>query len=125
MESVILEKVFPFMVTIGLAVSIPSLFMVLSSWLGPRKPSEAKGVPYECGIPDRSTLGDARARVQVKFYLLAMCFLIFDVEVAFLFPWALWFQDQAAGGLAVMGAFLGVLILGWFYLLKRGALNWD
>jgi NADH-quinone oxidoreductase subunit A len=129
----LLDKAFPLIVTLGLAVSIPLVFMGLSALLGPRRPNPAKLSPYECGIQNRSTSGDARERVNVKFYLSAVCFLVFDVEVAFLFPWAVWFSSAAAAGAGsaltapylAMAAFAGVLAFSWFYLLKRGALAWD
>ena len=70
-------------------------------------------------------LGDARERFSIKFYLVAMCFLVFDVEVVFLFPWAVLFQKLAWGGFLSMVVFLGVLGFGWFYLVKRGALEWE
>ena len=68
---------------------------------------------------------DARSHFHVKFYLVAMCFLVFDVEVVFLFPWAVLFQKMAWGGFLAMLGFLGVLAFGWFYLVKRGALEWE
>jgi NADH-quinone oxidoreductase subunit A len=130
LDLVLLEKAFPFIVTIFLAASIPLAFMTISALLGPKKPNPVKLAPYECGVQPCSTCGDARSHVEVKFYLTAMSFLVFDVEVAFLFPWALWFHAQAAqsvgiGGFAAMAVFVGVLALGWFYLLKRGALSWE
>jgi NADH-quinone oxidoreductase subunit A len=127
----LLDKVFPLIVMLGLAVSIPLAFMALSAVLGPRRPNPAKLSPYECGIQNRSTSGDARERFDVKFYLIAVCFLVFDVEVAFLFPWAVWFAETASAGAAgtvpylSMAVFAGVLAFGWAYLLKRGALAWD
>jgi len=127
LDLALLEKIFPLVVTVGLAVLIPALFMGISAVLGPRKPNPAKHVPYECGIAHRSVLGDARTRFDVRFHLTAMCFLVFDVEVAVLFPWAIWYggDPSGAGGFWAMAAFVGVLGFGWFYLLKRGALEWD
>lgn len=127
MDYALLERVLPLAVTLLLAVSIPAAFMLVSSWLGPRKPNPAKHAPYECGIQNRSVLGDARTRFDVKFHLTAMCFLVFDVEVAVLLPWAVWYgaDPSGAGGFLAMAAFVGVLFFGWFYLLKRGALEWD
>lgn len=127
MDLALLERIFPLAVTLVLALSIPTLFMTVSALLGPRRPNPAKMMPYECGIQHRSVLGDARTRFDVKFHLIAMCFLVFDVEVALLFPWAVWFggDPRGAGGFLAMAAFVGVLVFGWFYLLRRGAFEWD
>jgi NADH-quinone oxidoreductase subunit A len=121
----LIENAAPILLTLGLALSIPITFIILSSFLGPRKPSSAKRSSYECGLSSEAQVGDARSRFGVRFYLVAICFLVFDVEVAFLFPWAVWFRNQGVEGLAIMGAFLGVLAFGWFYMIRRGALEWD
>lgn len=125
MESELLQNVFPLVVTILLAVLIPTLFMVLSRFMGPQTKDPVKLSAYECGIQSKGQIGDARHRFNVKFYLVAIFFLIFDVEVLFLFPWAVWFQNDILYGFVSMLAFLGVLVFGWFYLLKRGALEWE
>jgi NADH-quinone oxidoreductase subunit A len=121
----LIEDASPLILALGLALSIPVLFMVLSSWLGPRHPNQAKNASYESGLPEVSQVGDARSRFGVRFFLVAICFLVFDVEVAFLFPWAVWFRDHAPSSLWIMGSFLGVLAFGWFYVIKRGVLKWD
>jgi len=120
-----LEAIAPFLIPLGLALSIPLTFILLSSFLGPKRPNQAKDSPYECGHTEAAQVGDARRRFHVRFYMVAICFLVFDVEVAFLFPWAVWFRGHGLEGLALMGVFLGVLAFGWFYMLKRGALEWD
>jgi len=125
MDLPLIEGVFPLALVLLLAAAIPAVFMALSSVLGPRRDNENKGLPYECGIPAPQVTGDARSRFNVKFYLTAMCFLVFDVEVVFLFPWAVWFQDKALFGAFVLCGFLGPLVFGWWYLLKRGGLEWD
>jgi NADH-quinone oxidoreductase subunit A len=125
MDLPLIEGAFPLALVLLLAASIPAVFIGLSAVLGPRRDDEVKGSPYECGIQSSSVTGDARSRINVKFYLVAMCFLIFDVEVVFLFPWAVWFQKQALFGFSVLAGFLGVLVFGWWYLLKRGALEWE
>ena len=121
----LIEKIFPLAITFLLAVSVPAVILLLSHWWGPQKPTETKLSSYECGIQSPALEGDARHRFNVKFYLLAMCFLVFDVEIVFLFPWAVLFQKMSWGGFGAMLAFLGVLAFGWFYLLKRGALEWE
>jgi len=121
----LLENLAPILIPLVLAGLIPLVFLLLSSLLGPHKPSAEKSMPYECGIQQPAISGDARMRFNVKFYLVAMCFLVFDVEVVFLFPWAVWFQDKAWAGFGVMASFLGVLAFGWWYLLKRGGFEWE
>lgn len=125
MNSLQLLHVTPIVVTILLAVLIPALFLSLSYFLGPRNHHPIKLSPYECGISEKKIFGDARHRFHVKFYLVAMFFLIFDVEVLFLLPWALWFQNQMIYGIVSMFIFISVLFLGWYYLLKRGGLEWE
>ena len=93
------------------------------SWvLGPRKPTPEKLAPYECGMPPVS---DARERHPVKFYLVAMIFLLFDIEVAFLYPWAMALRDLRWTGFLQILVFFGILVAGYAYVWKKGALNWD
>jgi NADH-quinone oxidoreductase subunit A len=106
-------------------MAVPAAMMILSALLGPKHGNINKLTPYESGIQISGISGDARHHFNVKFYLVAMCFLVFDVEVVFLFPWAVLFQKMAWGGFFSMLGFLGVLAFGWFYLLKRGAFEWE
>ena len=94
----------------------------MSSLLGPRRPSRVKNEAYECGI---DPVGDARLRFSVKFYIIAMLFILFDIEAIFLYPWAVMFNQLQLFGLMEMFAFLGFLVLGYIYLWRRGALEWD
>jgi NADH-quinone oxidoreductase subunit A len=101
--------------------------LVLSHFLGPRRPTTIKGTPYESGMPP---LGDARERFSVKFYLVAMLFLVFDLETVFLLPWAAIFAKGTTtvgtGFLLVeMLVFLLILAVGYVYVWKRGAFQWD
>jgi NADH-quinone oxidoreductase subunit A len=96
--------------------------VVLSSILAPSKPSPEKLAPYECGMP---AVSDARERHPVKFYLIAMIFLLFDIEVAFLYPWAMALRDLRWTGLAQILVFFAILLAGYAYVWKKGALNWD
>src|SRR3990172_2133490 len=125
MDFALVENLFPLALGLLLAMAVPSALFLLSFLLGPRHVTETKLTPYECGLQTPALEGDARNRFNVKFYLVAMCFLVFDVEVVFLFPWAVLFQEMAWGGLLSMLGFLGVLAFGWFYLWKRGALEWE
>jgi NADH-quinone oxidoreductase subunit A len=102
-----------------LAVIASQLF--LASWLGERKPSTEKSRPYECGI---IPTGSARFRYPVPFYLIAIFFLIFDVEGAYIFSWAVTYKDLGWAGWTQMTFFIVVLLLGLLYIWKRGGLDW-
>ena len=96
--------------------------IVISTYLGPRKPSPEKLAPYECGMP---AVSDARERHPIQFYLIAMIFLLFDIEVAFLYPWAMALRDLAWPGFIQILVFFGILVAGYAYVWKKGALTWD
>ena len=101
--------------------------MVLLSWLiGVRKPTRAKLSPYECGMVPS---GDARQRFSVKFYMVAMLFILFDVEAVFLYPWAIILKDLKAMGQGMFGfwemiVYIGIVLVGYWYIWKKGALDW-
>jgi NADH-quinone oxidoreductase subunit A len=90
--------------------------------LGPRKPDAEKSSPYECGF---EAFEDSRMKFDVRYYLVAILFIIFDLEIAFLFPWAVSLDAIGGFGLLSMAVFLGVLIVGFAYEWKKGALEWD
>jgi NADH-quinone oxidoreductase subunit A len=96
--------------------------LVIGRLLGPKRPDSAKNSPYECGFPP---FDDARLPFDVRFYLVAILFIIFDLETAFLVPWAVVFRELGWFGLIVMGIFLGLLVIGFIYEWKKGALEWD
>lgn len=121
----LIENLLPIVLSLFLAMAVPAAMLLLSALLGPKTDNPTKLSPYECGIQSAAVSGDARHRFNVKFYLVAMCFLVFDVEIVFLFPWAVLFQKMAWGGFLSMIGFLGILAFGWFYLWKRGALEWE
>ena len=103
------------------------LMLLASHFAGPRRPTAIKGTPYESGMPP---LGDARERFSVKFYMVAMLFIVFDIETVFLLPWAAIYKDGTSsvstGFLLVkMLVFLVILAIGYVYVWKRGALQWD
>jgi len=112
-------KVFIFLI-IGAVFVAGGMF---ASWiLRPRRPYPGKVAPYECGeIP----VGDAWVRFNVRFYVIALIFLIFDVEVVFLFPWALVYRNLGLFGFLEMAVFLGILIVGFVYVWAKGDLDWD
>lgn len=118
------KAVFPLTVLVLIAVAVPAGMMALSWFLSRNNPSNPhKDEPYECGL--RAVVGAADERCSVKFYLIAMLFLVFDLEVAFLFPWALQFNQGGWGMLGVLLVFLVMLEAGYLYLYRKGALDWD
>lgn len=112
----------PLFIIVALAVLIPAVLMVLSLFLGPKRYGKVKGEPYECGIPQPNA---PRSPIPVKYYLVAVLFLLFDVEAVFLFPWAVVYRRLGLFGLVEMGIFIGILLLGLIYVWKRGALEWS
>ena len=109
------------LIMIALGAGFGLISIVLSSVLGPRKPTPEKLAPYECGMPP---VGDARERQSVKFYLVAMIFLLFDIEVAFLYPWAMALRDLGWTGLVQIVLFLLLLLAGYAYVWRKGVLDW-
>jgi NADH-quinone oxidoreductase subunit A len=106
-----------------LALFVPALVLWISGRFGPKRPNEAKSSVYECGIIPEV---DARRRFSVKFYLVAILFVVFDIEVAFLIPWAVTFRDMTGFNvLWSMALFLGVLVVGLIYVIRRDALRWE
>jgi NADH-quinone oxidoreductase subunit A len=94
----------------------------LASVLGPKRPSQVKSEAFECGQPPLSVPG---GRISVKFYLVAILFIVFDVELVFLYPWAVAYRTLGLAGLAEMMIFLGVLMVGFFYAWDNGVLDWQ
>src|SRR6059036_2445732 len=109
------------LIMIALGAGFALISALLSSVLGPRNPSPEKSAPYECGMPP---VGNARARQSVKFYLVAMIFLLFDIEIAFLCPWAMALRDLGWNGLMQVVLFMLLLLAGYVYAWRTGALDW-
>ncbi len=107
-----------FIIVVGLAAAI----LGVSAWVGVRRPSREKLSPYECGI---APVGDARERFSVSFYLVGMLFILFDVEAAFLYPWAVVYRSLKWFGFFEMFLFIVVLFAGFIYIWKKGALDWS
>ena len=112
----------PILIMIGLGVGFAAGSVALSQFLGPRKPTPEKLAPYECGMP---AVGDARERQSVKFYPVAMIFLLFDIEVAFLYPWAVAFKDLGMMGFIQVLSFFALLTTGYVYVWRKGAFDWS
>ena len=117
------ETTFSLLVALTIAIVLPLIMMGLSAVLGPRKEGAHKLEPYESGVS--MPVGTARERFSIKFYLVAILFIVFDVEAVFLFPWAVNFRQLGLFGLVEMFVFIGVLFAGFVYVLKKGALKWD
>jgi NADH-quinone oxidoreductase subunit A len=113
----------PILAMMVLATAFAGLSILVSGWLAPHRPSRAKYSAYESGIePGRLPKGE---RYPVRFYLTAMLFVVFDVEVIFLYPWAVVFRQLRVFGLVEMGIFLGLVVVAYVYDWKRGGLEWD
>ncbi len=96
--------------------------LVLSHLVSPQRPTPVKAAPYESGMPP---LGDTHERFSVKFYMVAMLFIIFDIETVFMIPWGVAFRQLGLFGLVEMGIFILILLVGYVYAWKRGALDWE
>jgi NADH-quinone oxidoreductase subunit A len=112
----------PILMFLGIAGGIGLALLVAAFVIAPSKPDAEKLSAYECGF---NAFDDARMKFDVRFYLIAILFIIFDLEVAFLFPWAITLGETGVFGLASMAVFLGVLFVGFFYEWRKGALEWE
>ena len=111
----------PILIMIGLGAGFAAFNIALSHLAGPKKPTPEKLAPYECGMPP---VGDARERHPVKFYLVAMIFLLFDIEVAFLYPFAMALRDLRWAGFVQLLVFFAILTAGYVYVWRKGVLDW-
>jgi NADH-quinone oxidoreductase subunit A len=116
------ENYVPVLILAIVVVVLAVVMLVLSYILGPRRPSKTKLAAYECGI---EPTGDARHRFSVKFYLVAMVFILFDVEVIFLYPWAVIFHELRMFGFIEMLLFVGLVFPGFIYLWRKGIFDWS
>jgi len=112
----------PIVLMLIVSALIGLISMLIGVLIRPKKPEKVKYSVYECGMPE---FGDARRRYNVRFYVIAMLFVIFDVETVFLFPWAVAFNMLGIFGLIEMILFIVILVFGYFYAWKKGALEWD
>lgn len=117
-----LAEYLPTLLFLCVATGIGIALIVIGNLLGPKTPSAEKLSPYECGF---MPFEDARLKFDVRYYLLAILFIVFDLEIAFVFPWALVFRELGVFGLVEMGIFLALLFIGFIYVWKRGALEWE
>ena len=117
-----LAEYLPILIFLAVAGGLGVLLMTLGFLFGPRRPDPAKLSPYECGF---EAFEDSRMKFDVRYYLVAILFIVFDLEIAFLFPWAVALDSIGVIGLAAMCVFLLVLVVGFIYEWKKGALEWD
>jgi NADH-quinone oxidoreductase subunit A len=108
------------LILVALAFGLGSV--VFSSLIGQKKYSKVKFAPYECGC---EPVGNARDRFPIKFYMIAMLFILFDIEAVFLYPWAILYKKLGLFGLVEMGVFIVILFVGYIYVWKKGALEWE
>ena len=112
----------PILMQAGLAIGFVVGMIIISSYLGPKRSSKNKDKNFECGI---ESIGNARIPFSVKYFLVAILFVLFDVEVIFLYPWAVNFKDLGVEGLIKMMIFMSLLLVGFFYIIKKKALEWE
>ncbi|HEY5809105.1 MAG TPA: NADH-quinone oxidoreductase subunit A [Povalibacter sp.] len=117
-----LQNYVPILIFLGVAAALGSVLIGLGFLFGPRRPDAEKLSAYECGF---EPFTDARMKFDVRYYLVAILFIVFDLEIAFLFPWAVSLGKIGVAGLVAMGFFLLILIVGFVYEWKKGALEWD
>jgi len=112
----------PVLIQLGLALGFIVTTMVVTHAIGPKRHSQKKDDPFECGITDQ---GDARTPISIKYFLLAILFVLFDVEVIFLYPWAVNFKGLGMAGFIEMVLFMGLLLAGFYYIIRKGVLKWE
>lgn len=117
-----LANYLPILIFIGVGIAIGIVPIAIGFLLGPNHPDSAKLSPYECGF---DAFEDSRMKFDVRYYLVAILFIIFDLEIAFLFPWAVVLDEIGVFGFGAMAVFLGILVVGFIYEWKKGALEWE
>jgi NADH-quinone oxidoreductase subunit A len=118
----VLAEYLPTLLFLIVATGIGISLMVIGRLIGPRRPDAQKLSPYECGF---EAFEDARMKFDVRYYLIAIQFIVFDLEIIFIMPWTLVWQELGARALVTMGLFVGMLFLGFIYVWKKGALEWE
>ena len=117
-----LENYLPVLIFIAVGLAVGTLAITFGWLLSPNRPDSAKLSPYECGF---EAFEDSRMKFDVRYYLVAILFIIFDLEIAFLFPWAVALNEIGMAGFVAMMIFLGILVIGFIYEWKKGALEWE
>jgi len=117
-----LAEYFPVLVFLAISLALGVVLLVTGGILGPRAPDAEKVSPYECGF---EAFEDTRSKFDVRYYLVAILFIIFDLEIAFFIPWALVLDELGVFGLVAMTIFVAELVIGFFFIWKKGALEWE
>ena len=117
-----LQEYIPVLIFLGVAAVLGGVLLALGFLIGQGRKDDEKLSPYECGF---EAFDDSRMKFDVRYYLVAILFIIFDLEIAFLFPWAVSLDTVGRFGIAAMGIFLAILVVGFIYEWKKGALEWD
>ena len=117
-----LGEYLPILLFLIVSTAIAVILLTVGWFLGPKNPESEKLSPYECGF---EAFEDARMKFDVRYYLIAILFIVFDLEIAFLFPWAVVFKSLGAQAIIAMAIFLGILAIGFAYEWKKGALEWE
>jgi len=112
----------PIVLTLIVAIAFVVVVMLATHWLGPNRRTKVKGETFECGIEQQ---GNARIPFSIKYFLVAILFVLFDVEVIFMYPWAVNFRELHLRGFIEMGLFIAFFLVGFYYIIKRGALKWE
>jgi NADH-quinone oxidoreductase subunit A len=118
----VLQNYLPILIFLLVSLGLGTLLLLLGRFFGPHRPDPAKNSPYECGF---EAFEDSRMKFDVRYYLVAILFIIFDLEIAFLFPWAIALREIGVFGFSSMMVFLGILVIGFVYEWKKGALEWE
>ena len=116
-----MEQYLPILGMVLIGIGLPIVAIVFARLLAPNRPGGMTGAPYECGI---ETTTSVRERLSVRYYLIAVLFVVFDVETIFMFPWAVQYKVLGLFGLVEMVIFIAILLLAYFYVIKKGALKW-
>jgi NADH-quinone oxidoreductase subunit A len=117
-----LAEYLPILIFLAISVALGAILLITGGILGPSKPNSEKASPYECGF---EAFEDTRTKFDVRYYLIAILFIIFDLEIAFFIPWALVLDKLGVFGLIAMTVFVAELIIGFFFVWKKGALEWE
>ena len=121
-DASVLAEYLPTLLFLIVATGIGVALIIIGNVLGPKRPTAEKLSPYECGF---AAFEDARMQFDVRYYLVAILFIVFDLEIAFVFPWAVVFRELGVFGLVEMGVFIALLVIGFVYVWKKGALEWE
>lgn len=112
----------PILMQVAFTVVMISFVVLASNMLGPKRKNARKQANFECGL---DPIGNARSPFPVKYFLVAILFVLFDIEIVFMYPWAVNFQEMSWEGFGKMGIFIGIIVVGFFYEVKRRALEWE